>query len=56
LSLDVPAVGVLVVIVEIPNVPGVELLVVAGRLEGILGAAAAVGPVILAAAALGPAR
>jgi len=59
--LDVPVVGVLVVVVvEIPDVPVIKLLVVAveiaGRLEGILGAAAAVGPVILAAFALGPAR
>ena len=52
--LDVPIVELLVVIVEIPDVPDVELLVdvikIASRLgEGFLGAAAAVGPIVLAA-------
>jgi len=59
--LDVPIVKLLVVIVEIPDVPVVKLLVdvveIASRLgEGFLGAAAAVGPIVLAAVALGPAR
>jgi hypothetical protein len=59
--LDVPVVKFLVVVFKILNVPVVELLVVvveiAGRLgEGILGAAAAVGPIVFAAVALGPAR
>jgi len=59
--LDVPVAEVLIVVIKIPNVPVVELLVVvvkiAGRLgKGILGAAAAVGPIVLAAFAFGPAR
>jgi hypothetical protein len=59
--LDVPIVELLVVVVDIPDVPVVELIVdvvkiASCRGEGILGAAAAVGPIVLVAVAIGPAR